>query len=178
MSASMSSELSAEPNLTPLLDVVFQLITFFMLVINFSQDNFDSRIKLPIAGSARPQDDASKMADERLVLNVDSRGNLLFNGQELSAAQATQKIKLEAQIARANIKALRGKVDPNQELPARVVIRADRETPFAALFGLIGTCQSNGYQKFDLKGDDRPVMFASDRIRSLCLCSPVRERQP
>ena len=33
----------AEPNLTPLLDVVFQLITFFMLVINFSNDNFDSK---------------------------------------------------------------------------------------------------------------------------------------
>ena len=35
-----------------------------MLVINFSQDNFDSRIKLPVAGSARPQDDASKLAVE------------------------------------------------------------------------------------------------------------------
>ena len=30
MAASTSSELRAEPNLTPLLDVVFQLITFFM----------------------------------------------------------------------------------------------------------------------------------------------------
>ena len=58
MSASMNSDVKAEPNLTPLLDVVFQLITFFMLVINFSQDNFDSRIRLPVAGSARPQDDA------------------------------------------------------------------------------------------------------------------------
>ena len=156
MSASLSSEISAEPNLTPLLDVVFQLITFFMLVINFSQENFDSRIKLPIAGSARPQDDTAKMAEERLVLNVDSRGNLLFNGQVLSAEQASRKIELEAQIARANIKAIQGKVSANQELPARVVIRADRDTPFAALFGLIGTCQSNGYQKFDLKAMTGP----------------------
>ena len=156
MSASMSSEVSAEPNLTPLLDVVFQLITFFMLVINFSQDNFDHRIKLPVAASARPQDDASKLAEERLILNVDSRGTLLFNGQELSAEQASAKIRLEAQIARANIKATTGKVAPNQELPARVVIRADQATPFAALFGLIGTCQANGYQKFDLKAMTGP----------------------
>ena len=156
MSSSMGNDLKAEPNLTPLLDVVFQLITFFMLVINFSQDNFDSRIKLPVAGSARPQDDAARMTDERLVLNVDSRGNLLFNGQELTAEQAASKIRLEAQIARANIKALKGKVEPNQELPARVVIRADRDTPFSALFGLIGTCQSNGYQKFDLKAMTGP----------------------
>ena len=156
MSSSTGSELKAEPNLTPLLDVVFQLITFFMLVINFSQDNFDSRIKLPIAGSARPQDDATKVAEERLVLNVDNRGNLLFLGQTLSFDQAARKIKLEAQIARANIKAVQGKVGPNQELPARVVIRADRDTAFSKLFGLIGTCQSNGYQKFDLKAMTGP----------------------
>ena len=51
MSANMGNEVRAEPNLTPLLDVVFQLITFFMLVINFSKDNYDARIKLPVAGS-------------------------------------------------------------------------------------------------------------------------------
>ena len=49
MSASMSAE-KAEPNLTPLLDVVFQLITFFMLVINFSNENYDARVRLPVAG--------------------------------------------------------------------------------------------------------------------------------
>ena len=52
-----STELKAEPNLTPLLDVVFQLITFFMLMINFSSDNYDRRITLPVAGSARPVED-------------------------------------------------------------------------------------------------------------------------
>ena len=156
MAASMGNELQAEPDLTPLLDVVFQLITFFMLVINFSQENYDSRVKLPVAGSARPQDDASKLAEERLVLNVDSRGKLLFNGQVLSAEEATRKIKLEAQIARANLKAIQGKAGPNQELPARVVIRADRDTPFASLFSLIGTCQTNCYQKFDLKAMTGP----------------------
>ena len=156
MSATMGNELKAEPNLTPLLDVVFQLITFFMLVINFSQENFDSRVKLPVAGSARPQDDAAKLAEERLVLNVDSNGNLLFGGEVLSADRAARKIKLEAQIARENLKALKGKLGPDQELPVRVVIRADRDTPFSALFTLIGTCQTNGYQKFDLKAMTGP----------------------
>ena len=54
MAGSVTSELRAEPNLTPLLDVVFQLITFFMLVINFSNENYDQRVRLPVAGSARP----------------------------------------------------------------------------------------------------------------------------
>jgi biopolymer transport protein ExbD len=156
MSVTMGNELRAEPNLTPLLDIVFQLITFFMLVINFSQDNFDSRIKLPVAGSARPQDDASKLNDERLVLNIDSKGNLIWNGQPLSAGEAVQKIKLEAQIARQNIKTLRGKVQEGEALPARIVVRADRDTPFTAIFTIINTCQTNGYQKFDLKAMNGP----------------------
>ena len=59
MSGSLTSELKAEPNLTPLLDVVFQLITFFMLVINFSSENYDQRVRLPIAESARPIDDVA-----------------------------------------------------------------------------------------------------------------------
>ena len=156
MSASINQELRAEPNLTPLLDIVFQLITFFMLLINFSQDNFDSRIKLPVAGSARPQDDAAKLNDERLILNIDSQGHLIYNGQVLTAEQATQKIKLEAQIARQNIKTLRGKVAEGEGLPARVVIRADRDTPFEPIFSMIKTCQSNGYEKFDLKAMNGP----------------------
>ena len=41
MSASMSHSSSAEPNLTPILDMVFQLITFFMLVINFKTAAMD-----------------------------------------------------------------------------------------------------------------------------------------
>jgi biopolymer transport protein ExbD len=150
-------ELKAEPNLTPLLDIVFQLITFFMLVINFSQDNFDARIKLPVAGSARPLDDAAKLDEERLVLNVDSKGNLIFNGQVLTASEASEKIKFEAQIARHNLKTLKGgKVEPGESLPGRIVIRADRDTSFESLFTLINICQTNGFQKYDLKAMNAP----------------------
>ncbi len=152
MSASSSNTLKAEPNLTPLLDVVFQLITFFMLVINFSNENYDSRIKLPVAGSARPLDDPGKAQEDRLVLNIDSKGQLLFNGKMFSGGQAVEQIKFEAQLARENLRALRGKkVDPNEGLPVRVVIRADRDTPFTPIYGIITACQTNGFRKFDLK---------------------------
>ena len=57
---SSTPNMQAEPNLTPLLDVVFQLITFFMLVINFSNDNYDQRVRLPVAGSARPVEDGEQ----------------------------------------------------------------------------------------------------------------------
>ncbi len=154
MSASMSQNVKAEPNLTPLLDVVFQLITFFMLVINFSNENYDVTIKLPVAGSARPIDEGARAAaEDRLVLNVDSKGQLRFNGKILSVGEAAQTIKFEADLARLNLKTLSGgkKPDPAAGLPTRVVIRADRAAEFGPIYSLITSCQANGYRKFDLK---------------------------
>ena len=48
MSALHSAD-RAEPNLVPILDMVFQLITFFMLVINFKAAETDTSLKLPVA---------------------------------------------------------------------------------------------------------------------------------
>ena len=68
MSASMGTEFKAEPNLTPLLDVVFQLITFFMLVINFSSENYDQRVRLPVAESAVPVDEEARVVGRSIGL--------------------------------------------------------------------------------------------------------------
>jgi len=68
MSGSVPGGLKAEPNLTPILDMVFQLITFFMLVINFKAAELDLSLRLPVIGSAKPPPESSKM--KLLVLNV------------------------------------------------------------------------------------------------------------
>ena len=74
MSRLLSTEVKAEPNLTPILDMVFQLITFFMLVINFKSAEVDLCLKLPVVGSARPVD--SKGQRDLLVLNIEHDGQL------------------------------------------------------------------------------------------------------
>ena len=51
MSASLANKARAEPNLTPILDMVFQLITFFMLVINFKANMMDKAMELPIVAT-------------------------------------------------------------------------------------------------------------------------------
>ena len=140
----------AEPNLTPLLDIVFQLITFFMLVINFSSDNYDRRVKLPVAGSARPIE-GTKAADDRLVLNIDRDGNLLWNNQTLGIELASQEINTQAQLVKLNLKVAGKSVKPGESLPTTIVIRADRGTPFSQLYRLITVCQTNGFMKFALK---------------------------
>src|SRR5438477_8486162 len=98
MAGSVTSELKAEPNLTPLLDVVFQLITFFMLVINFSNENYDQRVRLPVVGSAKPVEGAA--APDLLVLNIDKDGHLLFNGEALTTELAIREIEHQARLKR------------------------------------------------------------------------------
>jgi biopolymer transport protein ExbD len=141
----------AEPNLTPLLDVVFQLITFFMLVINFSNENYDARVRLPVAGSARPVEEGEKASEDRLVLNIDKQGHLLMSGQLLPASKALQEIKHQAQLVKLNLTAAGLKPDESGGLPTTIILRADRDTPFSALFTLISACQANGFRKFALK---------------------------
>jgi biopolymer transport protein ExbD len=151
MSASTNAD-KAEPNLTPLLDVVFQLITFFMLVINFSSENYDARVRLPVAGSARPVEDGEKAAaEDRLVLNVDRQGHLLMSGRVLTSTQAIQEIKHQADLVKLNVRAAGLKPDPSGSLPTTIVLRADRDTPFSSLYTLITACQANGFRKFALK---------------------------
>jgi biopolymer transport protein ExbD len=151
MAATMHSEFKAEPNLTPLLDVVFQLITFFMLMINFSSDNYDRRITLPVAGSARPIEDEQQVSEDRLVLNVDKDGHLLMGGEVQPLHKAIQTIKRQADLIRLNIKAAGHKPDASGGLQTTIVLRADRETQFSSVLGLIKACQAQGFRKFALK---------------------------
>src|SRR4051794_14684215 len=76
MSASVGSE-GTDPNLTPLLDLVLQLIMFFMITVNFVRvDQFDDAIHLPVAASAVPLDTS---AEDWIFLNLDSTGKLVGN---------------------------------------------------------------------------------------------------
>jgi biopolymer transport protein ExbD len=151
MAAAMTSELRAEPNLTPLLDVVFQLITFFMLVVNFSTDNYDKRVRLPIAESARPVEDTQRVSEDRLVLNVDSEGHLLMGGEVQPLHQAINSIKREAELVKLNLRAAGAKPDPTGGLPTTIIFRADKDSTFGSLISLIKACQSSGFRKFALK---------------------------
>jgi biopolymer transport protein ExbD len=150
VSGSTVDEIRAEPNLTPLLDVVFQLITFFMLCINFSQDNNDQRVRLPVAGSARPVE-ASKADDDRLVLNIDRSGRLLLNGQAYETEGAIRQIDIQAQLVRLSAKTAGLKLSEAEGLPTTIVLRADRDTHFSQLYRIITACQNKGFRKFALK---------------------------
>lgn len=147
MSASMRSDTNAEPNLTPILDMVFQLITFFMLVINFKSAAMDLDLKLPVVGSARPVDTQGQ--SDLLVLNINSEGKLKVYGQQVDNIDAY--IAGEAQASLLVARKTNAAIQGGDELPSTVVIRADRGTPFSMLNNVITVCQTNGYRQFALK---------------------------
>jgi len=137
---------AGKPNLTPILDMVFQLITFFMLVINFKSAALDLSLKLPVVGSARPVD--TKGQESLLILNVDSQGDVNVYGRK---QPVKEYIAREAMAALIGAKRSQPDLEYGQELPTTVVIRADRSTSFKALNRVIMECQMNGFRKFALK---------------------------
>jgi biopolymer transport protein ExbD len=144
------SEYDAKPNLTPILDMVFQLITFFMLVINFKSASMDMSLKLPVIGSARPVDTQGQ--EEVLVLNIDVTGRLNVYG---TVRDPEKYIPGEAQASLLAAKQKNPSLQWGDELPTIVVIRADRATPFSFVNRVVKVCQESGYRKFSLKALNR-----------------------
>src|SRR5262245_50413217 len=64
-----------EPNFTPLLDLVLQLVMFFMLCANFVREQTSDKIKLPEAGPGKVRDNSEA---EEIILNVNKEGQVLL----------------------------------------------------------------------------------------------------
>jgi biopolymer transport protein ExbD len=143
--------LKAEPNLTPMLDMVFQLITFFILVINFKSAEIDLSLKLPVVGSARPVDTQGQR--ELLVLNINHAGDLRVYGRPVDNIESY--VRNEAQASMLGARMTQADLESGEELPTTIVIRADRATPFKMLNRVIKACQESGFRKFALKAMDK-----------------------
>jgi biopolymer transport protein ExbD len=149
MSASQGE--SAEPDLTPMLDMVFQLITFFMLVLNVKAAAMDLELSLPVVGSAKPVKDGG--AEELMVLNINKDGVLKAFGQTVGNDEKDIErfIAQEANGSLANARKKHPEMKPGDELPSHVVVRVDKATPFKAFNTVLATCQRHGFRNFSLK---------------------------
>jgi biopolymer transport protein ExbD len=143
--AGLHQEVKAEPNLTPMLDMVFQLVTFFMLVINFKAASLDTSLQLPVIGSALPVESG---ASDVLVLNIMSNGKLRMYGEirdvESCIAQEARSVK---KIAGGTS----SKPGAPVELATTVIIRADRTTPYHFVHQVIQACQNHGFRNFQYR---------------------------
>lgn len=103
-----------ELNLTPLIDVVFLMLIFFMVTTTFQKES-ELKVQLPRASAINPPTPA-----ERIDLVVGTQGQYLVNGRELVNNQTAT---LRAALQQAS--------SGNKQIP--VVIRADRQSPVQAL---------------------------------------------
>lgn len=148
MHATSTSEIRAEPNLVPLLDLVFQLIMFFMVCVNFVSQQVNEDIKLPIAQSARPMD---KTEVDVLFLNVDQNGQMIVPGRDQPLKTFPQMRVYLRQVYADTKRAAEEKGDRSGRIKTAVVIRADKRTTYAKIFEILQLCKDVGYQKLQLR---------------------------
>ncbi len=151
MSASMGTEFKAEPNLTPLLDVVFQLITFFMLVINFSSENYDQRVRLPVAESARAGRGRGPGLGRSIGPECRQGRHLLISGEVQPLHKAIQTIKHQADLVKLNLKAAGIKADPSGSLPTTIILRVDQRGDVLVVDQPDQGLRVQGFRKFAFK---------------------------
>ncbi len=140
-------------NLVPMIDIMFQLIAFFTMLINFDNSNRDERIRLPVADLATP----SEMAmDEMLVLNVNrfGQGNVLGELIDLDDERFRKYMIRESQQALAAMKRARHEfktIDSRPQLWTTILIRADRDAEYGKIQRTLRMCQDLGFYKFALR---------------------------
>jgi biopolymer transport protein ExbD len=144
----------SEMDMTPMIDMTFQLISFFMFVVNFNNDLTNETIHLPIAELAKPVDKAKL---EPLFLNVNKAGMLVIVGEQLQVQEPNDMAKINAYLKReaALIKANMAKAGKAaaEGLEATVIIRADQHAQYGVVQDLIRACREAGFIKFSLRAE-------------------------
>ncbi|MFH0945623.1 MAG: biopolymer transporter ExbD [Planctomycetota bacterium] len=125
-----------EVNMTPMIDIVFQLIIFFMIVIDMSQKDLEDLV-LPMSKTA--------MEDEpeegRLYVNINRRGEYIMTRANLSLNDLERELKVRVDLPRPEGKRIRDK-DGLAERP--ILIRADRASEFKHVQKVMFLCGKEG----------------------------------
>jgi biopolymer transport protein ExbD len=134
-------------NLTPLLDVVLQLITFFMMLIHFGSrvEGENRLVRLPVAPAALPGAD---LAIDRLTVALDDHGRLLTEEGQAREGPAAESWWAEQAARRRGGQETLGGVA--EELPTVVVVRADRRASYGAVRRALTSAQERGFAHFSL----------------------------
>lgn len=140
-----------DPNLIPLLDLVLQLVMFFMVCANFVMEQLNESIKLPEAVAAQP---LGKKDDYVIFLNVNKDGHVLLSpldaiGKEsvlTNPALVRQYMELRY---KEDIRAAGG--DKSKPARSTLIIRADKQAPFEKVYDVLKACRSAGYERAQLR---------------------------
>jgi biopolymer transport protein ExbD len=131
--------LSAEPDMTPMIDMTFQLIAFFMVLLNFGEAETDARIKLPSSALAKPPEVAMEYP---LVVQLTSDDQVVFGAETMPIAGLSRPLQNEARYL---------KLSGKKPTDATIIIRADAEAKGGIVQEVMQECQKNGFDNFALR---------------------------
>ncbi len=133
-----------EIDMTPMIDICFQLLTFFVFILNFEGAEQDARVMLPASELAKPPEKADEVP---ITLQVTKEGHILAGGQEFPTPEASKSL-LNAEKA---VLEQRGKSVGD----ANIIIRAHKDAKTGDVQKLIKTAQEVQFVKFSLRAKDK-----------------------
>jgi len=117
-------------NLTPMIDVVFLLIIFFMVGTQITQMERQYEVDLPTVSDARP---LTAMPDE-IAINVKTDGVITVNGK----ARTLEELQSDLVAAKENF-AEQG-----------VVIRGEKDLPYQDVMNVLSVVVQSGIKSYSL----------------------------
>jgi len=123
------SGVGATLDLTPIVDVVFNLLIFFALSLNFAATSGGINVKLPSASSAEP------VKSEQLTINLTQAGQVYYNDKEINIDELSAKLK---------------SIEDKESI---VIIRADNAVPHGQVVEVMDIVKSEGFLKLAIAVD-------------------------
>ena len=116
-------------DMTPMIDMTFQLITFFMFVMNFSEAEQDDRIQLPLSQLAKPVDGP---VEKPITLQLANNGSVIYAGEMIGLRDVGGYLEQEKSVM------IDAGKEPNT---ATVIVRADGRAKTGEVQEIIKICQ-------------------------------------
>ncbi|TWU37685.1 biopolymer transport protein ExbD [Novipirellula aureliae] len=126
-------------DLTPMIDMTFQLIAFFMVLINFAQTEANDRVVLPSSQLVKPPEAPLEFP---IILHVAQDGEIVLGGDDYTVETLRIGLQREMVVIKAE-----GKTADD----ASVVIRAHRDTAMGDVQEVIRVAQEQSLVNFALR---------------------------
>lgn len=132
-----------EGDWTPMIDMTFQLVAFFMVVLNFSEADQDDRVALPQSVLAKPPE---VPLQDPLTIHLTPRGTAIFAGEEVDDTVLQRLLRREIEVMTL---AKRSAAD------ATIIIRASAQSATGRVQQIIQLCQREKFEKFALRAREQ-----------------------
>ena len=136
-------EFEMEMNMTPMIDVVFNLIIFFMIVTDLTQQELEE-LRLPTADMCQKDENAE---EKRMIINITKKGHYIVRRKDRGLIDDCIN-EIRRHLA-AQVQVFDREDDGASKQP--ILIRADRDTPFKDIQKVMQICGEEGIKIYKIE---------------------------